>query len=88
MELVLVHSTYMATKAKKPEAVIPTHFLRAWREHHKLTLEVAGPKVGITHATLSRIETGKLPYNQKLLERLAWLYQCTVTDLLRTDPNK
>lgn len=41
----------------------------------------------MTHATLSRIERGKLPYNQHLLEVLAEIYQADVASLLIRDPD-
>lgn len=56
----------------------PRHFIRQWRKHRHLTLEQLAERVDTTHATLSRIETGKMAYTQPLLERLA--------DELRTDP--
>lgn len=53
-------------------------FIREWRKHRDLTLEQLAERVGITHASLSRIERGLQDYNQTLLEALA-------TEL-RTDP--
>lgn len=49
----------------------PHHFIREWRKHRGLTLEQLAERLHTTHATLSRIERGLLPYNQPLLERLA-----------------
>jgi transcriptional regulator with XRE-family HTH domain len=54
-----------------------TH-IRAWRKYRGLTLARLADRVGTTHATLSRIERGKQPYNQPLLEAIA--------DALQTDP--
>ncbi len=42
----------------------------------------------MTHATLSRIERGKLPYNEHLLELLASIYQADVASLIMRDPSK
>lgn len=42
----------------------------------------------MTHATLSRIERGKLPYNQHLLELLAEIYRTDIATLLMRDPEK
>lgn len=44
--------------------------------------------ITMTHATLSRIERGKLPYNQHLLELLAEIYRTDVATLLMRDPDK
>jgi len=40
----------------------------------------------MTHATLSRIERGLLPYNQVLLEILAEIYSTDVASLLMRNP--
>lgn len=42
----------------------------------------------MTHGQLSKIERGKQPYNQELLERLADIYRCDVVDLLIRDPSE
>jgi transcriptional regulator with XRE-family HTH domain len=76
-----VHATHMA---KKPAA--PRHFIRAWRKHRSKTLEQLAEMVGTTHATLSRIERGKLPYNQGQLEALAEALNCAPADLIMRDP--
>lgn len=41
----------------------------------------------MTHATLSRIERGKQPYNQPLLEILADIYMTDPASLLMRDPS-
>jgi transcriptional regulator with XRE-family HTH domain len=71
------HSDWMA---KNP------HYLRQWRKHKGLTLEQVAERLHTTHATLSRIERGKLPYNQPLLERLAEEYGTEPASLLMRDP--
>jgi transcriptional regulator with XRE-family HTH domain len=76
----LLHPAYMAKDR-------PTrHFLRAWRKHRGYTLEQVAEQIHTTHATLSRIERGKLPYNQDLLEVLAEIYQTDPASLLWRDP--
>lgn len=62
------------------------HYLREWREHQNKTLVAVAEHLHMTHGTLSRIERGKVPYNQKLLEALADLYMCTPADLIMRDP--
>lgn len=79
-----VHSTYMVKKEKKPSQ--PKHFIKKWRKHRGFTLEALAAVIGSTHATLSRIERGKLPYNEDILEKLAWRLKCTPADLLGRDP--
>lgn len=76
----------MARKEKKPSQ--PKHFIKKWRKHRGYTLEALAADVGSTHATISRIERGKLPYNEDILEKLAWAFKCTPADLLARDPGK
>lgn len=83
-----VHHVHMAKKpTKKPEGLKPT-FLRAWRDQTQLSLETAAEHLGMTHGQLSKIERGKSPYNQRLLESAAKLYGCTVVDLLTRGPDE
>lgn len=63
------------------------HFLREWRKHSLKTLEAVAEQLHMSHSQLSRIERGKQPYNQELLEALADLYGCDVVDLLIRDPS-
>ena len=43
--------------------------------------------ISMTHATLSRIERGRLPYNQVLLEILAEVYRTDRASLIMRDPS-
>jgi transcriptional regulator with XRE-family HTH domain len=43
-------------------------------------------KIGLSHSTLSRIETFKLPYNQALLELLAEIYGTDPASLIMRNP--
>lgn len=64
------------------------HFLREWREFRNKTLVQVAEHLHMTHGTLSKIERGKTPYNQKLLEALADLYMCEPADLIVRDPSE
>ncbi len=66
----------------------PRHriFLREWRKHRGYTQEQLAEMIGTTHATLSRIERGLLPYNQGFLERAAEMLMCEPADLLVRNP--
>lgn len=64
----------------------PHHFIRQWRKRRGLTLEQLAERLHTTHATLSRIETGKMPYSQTLLERLAEELGTTPANLIARDP--
>lgn len=61
-------------------------FIRNWRKHRGYTLERLADMIGTSHATLSRIERGIVPYNQKLLERAAEALSCEPADLIMRDP--
>jgi len=54
----------------------------------KAAADVSHRPISMTHATLSRIERGKLPYNQQQLELLSELYGTTVASLLGREPNE
>jgi transcriptional regulator with XRE-family HTH domain len=62
-------------------------FLREWREVRNLTLERAAERLDMSAAQLSRIETGKAPYTQDLLEVAAVAYRTDVASLLMRDPS-
>lgn len=40
----------------------------------------------MTHATLSRVETGRIGYTQRLLEAIAHCLNCHPADLIGRDP--
>lgn len=61
-------------------------FLRQWRKHRGLTLQQLAESIGTTHPTLSRIETGKQPYSQGILEAAASRLNTDVASLLMRDP--
>ena len=48
---------------------------------------LGGRPISMTHATLSRIERGRLPYNQTLLEILAQIYRTDRASLIMRDPS-
>jgi len=61
-------------------------FIRQWRKSKNLTLETVAGRLGVSHATLSRIETGKQDYNQTLLELLAEEFGTDPVSLLIRNP--
>lgn len=61
-------------------------FLRHWRLHRNLTQEVAADRLRMDRSTLSKIERGKVPYDQALLEAASEAYRCDPADLLMRDP--
>ena len=83
-----MHNMHMAkvrTRFKRP--AYRKTFIREWREYRSLTQEVLAERIGTTHATLSRLERGKHPYKQELLERIADALRTDVASLLMRDPS-
>lgn len=65
----------------------PRHFLRQWRKFRGYTLEQAAERIGMTHQNLGKIERGKVPYNEPLLDILAEIYRTDRGSLIMRDPN-
>lgn len=57
-------------------------FIREWRKFRGLTLVQLSERVGMTQASMSRIETGKQPYSQPVLEAIADALSCEPSDLI------
>lgn len=76
-----VHAMHMTENLGKT-------YLREWRESKSITLVDAAEYAGIKHGQLSRIERAIAPYNQRLLESLAILYECGVEQLLKYPPQE
>lgn len=73
-------------RVKKPKVSLRPTYLRQWRKFKKLTQEQAAEPLNIDATTLSRIERGESPYDQRFLEAAAKLYGCEPQDLLVRDP--
>lgn len=52
-----------------------------------MTQEELGEAIGTSGATISRIESGKQPYTQDVLEALAAALDCKPADLLERHPS-
>lgn len=72
------------------------HFIREWRKKRQLSLrrladrlevEPGGDQL-VSHASLSRIETGDQPYSQPILEALSQALNVSKSALLEMDPEK
>lgn len=61
-------------------------YIKAWREFRHLSQERVAERVGISRENYGRIESGKIPYNQDMLEACADALNCTVSDLLEKHP--
>jgi transcriptional regulator with XRE-family HTH domain len=84
----------MARKGMIPQGKRP--YLREWREHSAKTLakvaaelEEFGGDLPTTAASISRIEQGKQPYSEPVLNALAAVYGCEeVGELFYRNPLK
>lgn len=95
LEKASVHHVYMAEKPRSEKVV--TRFKRdplygktyiyEWRRHRGLSQQRLADRLGVSHATIGRIENGKQPYSQPLLERLAEELQTDPASLLIRDPS-
>ena len=84
-----MHHLYMAKRVLGRFRGATRHrrtFIREWRQSRGLTLEQVANRIGITHASLSRIERGLQPYSQPLLEAIADVLQTEPASLLMRDP--
>lgn len=57
----------------KPTLKMLGVLLRAWREKERIGVREAAKQIGVSHATLSRIENGKPTDGQTLWLILNWL---------------
>lgn len=62
-------------------------FIREWRLHRKLTQTQLAKQIDTTAATISRIETGELPYTQDTLEQIADVLQTSPAALIASRPD-
>jgi transcriptional regulator with XRE-family HTH domain len=63
-------------------------FLRQWRNHRGLTLKQLAEAIGTTHASLSRVERGRQPYSQAMLEAAAERLSIDVASILMRNPEE
>lgn len=92
----------MAKRVAKPTTRLrPLYqrtFIRAWREYREMSQEELAEKVGeylleneisekgYTHASIGRIENGRMPYSQPIMEGIAKALRVPVATLITTPP--
>ena len=72
----------------KPKRQRTKHYFKEWREKAGLTQEQAMGRLGWSQSKISRIESGKTPYNQDDLAAAAHAYGCSEVDLIEVNPLK
>jgi transcriptional regulator with XRE-family HTH domain len=75
----------MARRFKRA-APLGHHFIKEWRKYRGLSQDALAAQLGISKATLSRIENRLIPYGQGFLEACADILNCTTGDLLERSP--
>lgn len=75
-----------AKKSSNKKGGLKRWYLREWRKDRHLTLEQLAARIETTGATISRLERGKQPYSQPMLEALADALQCQPADLIMRPP--
>ena len=79
-------------RPKRP--VYKPPFVKQWREYRNMTQERLAELVGeylgksYTHASIGRIENGKMPYTQPVLEAMADALGTDCASLLIRDPTQ
>lgn len=64
----------------------PAHFIREWRLHRGLKQAELADRAGTTEPTISRLESGKIAYTQKMIEALAQALETSPGALIGHNP--
>lgn len=72
----------------KPKRQRSKHYFAEWREYRGLTQERAIERLGWSQSKISRIESGKTPYNEDDLSAAAAAYDCQPIDIISVNPLK
>jgi transcriptional regulator with XRE-family HTH domain len=63
-------------------------FILEWRKASRMTQNQVAEALNVGQPTISKLETGKAPYEQDFLERLAALLRATPADLISRRPGE
>lgn len=77
----------MAPKSK-PMRQRRRHFFREWRELRFPIQGAAEEALGWSQSKVSRLESGRTPYNQDDLEHAAEVFGCSPADLISRPPDQ
>jgi transcriptional regulator with XRE-family HTH domain len=75
----------MPIRIKSPGTRQP-HFIKEWRKAKKLTQDQLAGRMGISKATISRIENYEQPYTQDFLELCSLILNVSLAALLTRNP--
>jgi transcriptional regulator with XRE-family HTH domain len=81
----------MPPRISSPGTDLIRTFIREWRQHRHLSQDKLVARVRervetFSKSSLSRIEAGKQPYSQPILEAIAWALACEPADLIMRNP--
>lgn len=71
----------------KPERQRAKHYFREWRERRFPNQEDAIAPLGWSQSKISRLESGRTPYDQDDLETAAEVFGCSKIDLISWPPD-
>lgn len=81
------HNRNMANRLKPEEnRRTSTLHLHAWLKRKKLTVEALADQLNTSKSVISKLANGRQQYTQDWLERIAFVFNCEPTALLR-DPD-
>lgn len=80
-------TSYEGRKRSKPP-VWRRHFLFDWRIRRGLTQEELASRIGMSHASIQRLENDKQGLTLKVLDKLAVALQTTRSDLMDRKPGE
>lgn len=72
---------------KRPHRERQRTYLKEWRDYRGRRQNEVADLLEIAPSTLSRLEAGKTPYDQDVLEKLSVIYGCDPEDLISINPN-
>jgi DNA-binding XRE family transcriptional regulator len=79
---------YGQQSSTAPQAEADPLHLRGWRKFRELSQAELGERIGVSDATISRIEKGEQNWDQEFLKAAAEVLRCDPVDLLMRDPSQ
>ena len=76
------------TAQQKPNPRFKPPYIREWRKWKGLSLEALADNVPMDKGNLSKVERGLLPYNQEMVERIAFIIGVEPASIIGRDPTK
>ena len=85
---VLAHDSAMPRKHRVADRNPPIHFLQQWRRHRALTQQQLAERAGLSHSTISRLESGQTNLTRCAAALLAAALLIDISDLFRDPTDK